>query len=415
METLIFYIIIGILLLDYALERTLDYLNAGCMGKPVPEELQGLYDPKEYDKQQRYQKTNTQFSFISSTFSLVVVLAFLSVSGFARVHFFAAGITDNPTLQCLVFFGILMLAQDIIDLPFGLYQTFVIEEKFGFNKVTWKLFIADKIKGWLLTAVLGGSILALIAWFYHRTTDMFWIYAWLMVGGISLFFTIFYSNLIVPLFNKQTKLEEGELKTAIESFAHKVRFPVKDIYILDGSKRSTKANAYFTGLGSKKRIVLFDTLINDLTTDEVVAVLAHEIGHYKKKHTLQGILISMFQMGVIFYLLSLFSGEAVFSRALGVDRAVFHIGLVAFAMLYSPVSLVTGLIMNIWSRKNEYQADAFAGKHFSAKALGDALKKLSINNLSNLTPHPAYVFFYYSHPSLHQRMVAMELFPPCLN
>ena len=408
METTIFYIIIGILVLDYAIERLLDHLNAGCMGQPIPRELAGLYDPEKYDKQQRYQKTNTQFSLITSTFNLLVVLAFLAVSGFARVHGLAAGLTDNPILQCLIFFGILMLAQDIMGIPFQIYNTFVIEEKFGFNKVTWKLFVGDKLKGWLLTTVLGGGVLALITWFYHRTMDMFWVYAWLMVGGISLFFAIFYSNLIVPLFNKQTKLEDGELKTAIEDFAGKVHFPVKDIYVLDGSKRSTKANAYFTGLGSKKRIVLFDTLINDLTTEEVVAVLAHEIGHFKKKHTLQGIVISILQMGLIFYLLSLFLGKPVFSRALGVDAAVFHMGLVAFAMLYSPVSLVTGLIMNIWSRKNEYQADDFAVSHFSATALGDALKKLSINSLGNLTPHPAYVFFHYSHPSLHQRIVAMQ-------
>ncbi|SMD08995.1 STE24 endopeptidase [Desulfocicer vacuolatum DSM 3385] len=408
METTIFYIIIGILVLNYALERLLDHLNISCMGQPIPKALEGVYDPEKYNKQQLYQKTNTQFELISSTFSLMVVLVFLFITGFARVHVFAAGITGNPIMQSLIFFGILMLAQDIMGTPFQIYKTFVIEEKFGFNKVTWKLFIGDKIKGWLLTTLLGGGILALITWFYHRTTDMFWIYAWLMVGGVSLFFTMFYSNLIVPLFNKQTKLEHGELKTAIEEFAVKVNFPVKDIYILDGSKRSTKANAYFTGLGSKKRIVLFDTLIKDLTTEEVVAVLAHEIGHYKKKHTLQGIVISIVQMGVLFYLLSLFLGQGVFSRALGADRAVFHMGLVAFAMLYSPVSLATELIMNVWSRKNEYQADDFAVQHFNGSALGNALKKLSINNLSNLTPHPAYVFFYYSHPSLHQRIVAMN-------
>ncbi len=408
METTLFYIIIGILVFDYALERLLDHLNVSWMGHAIPKELAGLYDQEKYDKQQRYQKINTQFSLISATFDIGVILAFLSVSGFAHIHSFAAGMTTNPILQCLIFFGILLLAQEIIGLPFQLYNTFVIEERFGFNNITWKLFITDKIKGWLLTAVLGGGLLALITWFYYRTTDMFWIYGWLMVGGISLFLTVFYSTLIVPLFNKQTKLEDGELKTAIEDFAGTVGFPVKDIYILDGSKRSTKANAYFTGLGSKKRIVLFDTLINDLTTDEIVAVLAHEIGHYKKKHTLKGFIIAVLQMGVIFYLLSLFLGEAVFSKALGVDAPVFHIGLITFVILYSPVSLATGLVMNSWSRRNEYQADAFAGKHFSATTLGDALKKLSTNHLSNLTPHPAYLFFHYSHPSLRQRIVAMQ-------
>lgn len=412
METTIYYIIIGILVFDYALERLLDGLNASRMGQSIPNELAGLYDQQKYETQQLYQQTNTRFTLISSTFSLVVVLVFLSLSGFARVHDFAVGATGSPIMQALVFFGVLMVAQDILGIPFELYKTFVIEERFGFNKITGKLFVADKIKGWLLLIVLGGAVLFMITWFYYRTTDMFWLYAWLMVGGISLFFTMFYSNLIVPLFNKQTELEDGELKSAIEDFAETVDFSVKDIYVLDGSKRSTKANAYFTGLGSKKRIVLFDTLINDLTVDEVVAVLAHEIGHYKKKHTLQGIVISIAQMGVMFYLLSLFLGQAVFSQALGAQDAVFHIGLVAFGMLYSPVSLVTGLLMNVWSRKNEYQADDFANKHFSAKALGDALKKLSLNHLSNLTPHPAYVFFYYSHPSLHQRLMAMKSTDP---
>ena len=408
METTIYYTIIGILIFNYALERLLDLLNASRMGQEIPPELAGLYDRQKYEKQQLYQKTNTRFSLISSTFSLIVLLMFLLLTGFARVDMLVARINGNLLVQPLIFFGILLFVQDLISLPFQLYQTFVIEERFGFNKTSVKLFVFDKIKGWVLLAVLGGLVLFLITWCYYRTMDMFWIYAWLLVTGISLFFTMFYSDLIVPLFNKQTELEDGELKSAIEAFARKVDFSLKDIFVLDGSKRSTKANAYFTGLGSKKRIVLFDTLINDLSTQEVVAVLAHEIGHYKKKHTLQMVVISIGQMGIMFYLLSLFLGQAVFSRALGVDGAVFHVGLVAFAMLYSPVSLLTGLMMNIWSRKNEYQADGFARNNFSGKALGDALKKLSINHLSNLTPHPLYVFFYYSHPSLLQRLVAMK-------
>ncbi len=406
--TLIFYLIIIVLIFDYVLERALDYLNSSCMGKPIPNELIGLYDQEKYDAQQLYQKTNTRFTLISSTFSFLVLMLFLSLSGFAFIHEFATSVSVNPILQSLIFFGVLLFAQDILNTPFEIYQTFVIEERFGFNKTNGKLFVADKIKGWLLLVVLGGGMLVLITWFYYQTTSMFWIYTWLMVAVVSLFFMMFYSTLIVPLFNKQTELADGELKSAIEKFAAQVNFPVKDIYVLDGSKRSTKANAYFSGLGSKKRIVLFDTLINELSVDEVVAVLAHEVGHFKKKHTLQGIVISILQMGVMFYLLSLFLGQDVFSQALGVDSAVFHVGLVAFSILYSPVSLLTGLLMNIWSRKNEYQADAFAGNNFSADALGASLKKMSLNHLSNLTPHPAYVFFHYSHPSLHQRLLAMQ-------
>ncbi|OQY20023.1 MAG: peptidase M48 [Desulfobacteraceae bacterium 4572_35.1] len=408
METTIYHIIIAILIFNFLLERLLDLLNASYMGRAIPSELTGLYDQQEYEKQQAYQRCNTRFSLLTSTFSLLMLLVFLGLNGFAWLNSLTAQISDNLILQPLIFFGILLFAQDLISIPFEFYQTFVIEERFGFNKTSVRLFILDKLKGWLLLTIIGGLVLFLISWCYYRTTDMFWIYAWLLMAGISLFFTMFYSQLIVPLFNRQTELEDGELKSAIEDFARKVNFPLKDIYVLDGSKRSTKANAYFTGLGSKKRIVLFDTLINDLTTPEVVAVLAHEIGHYKKKHTLQALVISIAQMGIMFYLLSLFLGQAVFSRALGVDEAVFHVGLVAFFLLYSPISLLTGLIMNSWSRRNEYQADAFAGKNFSGEALCNALKKISINHLSNLTPHPAYVFFHYSHPSLHQRLLALQ-------
>ncbi|MBN2645306.1 MAG: M48 family metallopeptidase [Desulfuromonadaceae bacterium] len=408
MENLIFSLMIGILIVDYLLGRLLDGLNASRMGDPVPQTLTGLYDSEKYQTQQRYQKANIRFDLVFSTCSLLILLGFLALSGFARVHGFAAAVTANPLWQPLIFFGVLLLAQDLLTTPFELYRTFVIEQQFGFNKTSPRLFWADKLKGWLLMAVVGGTVLVLMTWFYLRTTDRFWLYGWLLVSGVALFFTLFYSNLIVPLFNRQTELEEGELKSAIEGFARRASFPVKDLYVLDGSKRSTKANAYFAGLGRKKRIVLFDTLIKDLSTDEVVAVLAHEIGHFKKKHTLQAMLISIAQTGVVFYLLSLFLGQEVFLRALGVEGAVFHVGLVAFMLLYGPVSLVTGLLVNGWSRKNEYQADAFAADHGSAGALVSALKKLSLNHLSNLTPHPAYVFFHYSHPSLYQRVQALE-------
>ncbi|MCK4502797.1 MAG: M48 family peptidase, partial [Desulfuromonadales bacterium] len=233
--TLIFYLIIAILIFDYALERILDGLNASCMGQAIPHDLMGLYDQQKYDAQQLYQKTNTRFTLISSTFSLLVLLIFLSLSGFSYVHNFAAGVTASPIIQALIFFGLLVMAQDIVSIPFQLYKTFVIEERFGFNKINGKLFVADKIKGWLLLAVLGGSVLSIITWFYYQTTDMFWIYAWLLVGGISLFFSMFYSQLIVPLFNKQTELQDGELKRAIEDFAATVDFSVKDIFVLDGS------------------------------------------------------------------------------------------------------------------------------------------------------------------------------------
>ncbi|MCA1796024.1 MAG: M48 family metallopeptidase [Geobacteraceae bacterium] len=408
MENLVLNLIIAFLLADYVLERVLEGLNSRWRGHTPTAELQGLYDPDRYLKQQRYQKTNTRFGFITSTFSLVLVLGFLLFEGFAWVHQLTAQITPNGIVQALIFFGVLLLAQDIIAIPFDLYRTFGIEQRFGFNTMNARTFVADKFKGWLLGALIGGVVLAGIAWFYFQTREMFWIYAWLSLTAFSVFFTLFYSNLIVPLFNKQTRLEDGELKNAIERFAVRVDFPLKDVYVLDGSKRSTKANAYFTGLGGKKRIVLFDTLVEDLNPEEIVAVLAHEIGHFKKKHTLQALVLSVIQSGIMFYLLSLFLEYAVFSRALGVDQAVFHVGLVAFVLLYRPVSLLSGVLMHIWSRRNEYAADAFAVRHHNAEDLINALKKLSVNHLSNLTPHPAYVFFHYSHPPLYQRIQAMR-------
>jgi len=268
--------------------------------------------------------------------------------------------------------------------------------------------VFDKLKGWLLGAFLGGGILSLIIYLYELASSSFWIYAWLVVSGFSLFMVLFYSNLIVPLFNKQTPLPEGELKTAIENFARKVGYKLDAIYVIDGSKRSTKANAYFTGLGAKKRIVLYDTLINDLTTTELVAVLAHEIGHYKKNHVVWSLLLGILQTGFVLFLFSLFVGSSSLSAALGVEAPSFHIGLIAFGILYSPISTISGLLMNMLSRKNEYQADAFAAEHFDAKELSSALIKLSVTNLSNLRPHPAYVFFHYSHPTLLQRLNALN-------
>ena len=331
------------------------------------------------------------------------------LAGFAFVDNIVRGITDLPILMALLFFGIMGFASDILTTPFSVYSTFVIEQKFGFNQTKPKTFIMDKIKGWFLAAIIGGGLLSLIVWIYESTGNWFWLLVWGVMTVFMIFMTMFYSTLIVPLFNKQTPLEEGELRAAIEDFSNKVGFKLDNIFVIDGSKRTKKANAYFSGLGHKKRIVLYDTLINDHTVDELVAVLAHEIGHYKKKHTLKGIILSILQTGLMLFVLSLFirkdSAIAVaLAEALGTNKPSFHIGILAFGLLYSPLSLIIGLLMNMFSRKNEYEADKFAGDNFSFEALQNALKKLSVNNLSNLRPHPLYVYFYYSHPPLLQRL-----------
>lgn len=404
----VFYIIILIIILDYLLERYLDYLNAKTRNSTLPDELKGIYEEEKYRKSIEYEIVNSKLSFITSTLDFIIILGMLFFGGFAFVDSLAGSFTENPIYKGIIFFGLLGIAADIIHLPFSIYDTFVIEQRFGFNTTTIKTFILDKLKGYLLSIIIGVPLLFALLWFYYKTTNMFWIYAWIITSFVTIFFTLFYSNLIVPLFNKQEPLEEGELKTEINSFAQKVGFKLNNIFRIDGSKRSTKANAYFTGLGSKKRIVLFDTLIKELNAQEIVAVLAHEIGHYKHKHTRQGMIISLIQMGVTFYLISIFLAFPGLSQALGVTQPSFHIGIIAFGILYNPISLVIGLAMNVLSRKNEYQADKFVKENLEPEPLISALKKLSVNNLSNLTPHPTYVFFHYSHPTLLQRIRALR-------
>jgi STE24 endopeptidase len=408
MAQTILYIIIGILFFDYFLERLLDYLNSTYRSIELPKELKGIYDPEKYKKSQEYEKATSKFSFITSTFSVVLMFCLLWFGGFAWLDNFIRTYTENPIWMALLFFGSFGLIMDLITTPFSLYSTFVIEEKFGFNKTTYTTFFLDKLKGWLLALIIGGGLLALIVYIYMETGEWFWLLAWGAIGLFTIFMTMFYSNLIVPLFNKQTLLEEGDLRNAIEEFASKVGFQLKNIFVMDGSKRSTKANAYFTGLGAKKRIVLFDTLIKDHSKEELVGILAHEVGHYKKKHTISGTFISLAQTGLMLYILSIFIGNPVLSQALGAEQGSFHLGILAFGLLYSPLSLIIGIVMNMVSRKNEFAADRYAGENYQPEALQTALKKLSVNHLSNLRPHPAYVFFHYSHPPLLQRLSALE-------
>jgi STE24 endopeptidase len=407
-STTLFYIIIAIIIINFIVDKILDALNAKHFNDELPTDLQDVYDESEYKKSQIYKATNYKFGVLTSTFSIILTLGFLILDGFEFVDNIARSYSENPILIALIFFGIIMIGSDFITTPFSYYSTFVIEEKFGFNKTTKKTFFLDKLKGWLIMAIVGGGILALIIWFYQFTGAHFWLYTWGLVAVFSLFMNMFYSKLIVPLFNKQTPLQAGSLRAKIASYAETVGFKLNKIFVIDGSKRSTKANAYFSGFGSEKRVTLYDTLINDLEEDEIVAVLAHEVGHYKKKHTIFNLFASILLTGLTLYILSLFISNPLLSNALGVQIPSFHIGLIAFGMLYSPISEITGLIMNIFSRKFEYQADDYAKSTFKAEPLITSLKKLSKNSLSNLTPHKAYVFMHYSHPTLLERIANLK-------
>tara|TARA_R110002020_G_scaffold184499_8_gene381534 strand:+ start:2638 stop:3870 length:1233 start_codon:yes stop_codon:yes gene_type:complete len=404
----LFYIIIAILVISFAIDQYLDWLNSRHFDDPIPTGLEDVYDEESYRKSQEYKKANARFSNITATFSLVLTLAFFFLDGFAFVDGIARQISDNSIVIGLIFFGIIMLGSDILTTPFSYYHTFVIEELFGFNKSTPKLFFIDKLKGWLMTIIIGGGMLALIIWLYEVTGTTFWLYAWAVVAIFSVIMNMFYSKLIVPLFNKQTPLGENSLRNKIEGYANSVGFKLDNIFLIDGSKRSTKANAYFSGFGSQKRITLYDTLVNDLEEEEIVAVLAHEVGHYKKNHIIINLVVSVVLTGFTLWLLSLFVSNPVFSQALGVEDASFHVGLIAFGILYSPISAITGFLMSLLSRKFEYQADNFAKETYAAQPLIDSLKKLSRNSLSNLTPHPLYVKLNYSHPTLFQRYTNLK-------
>lgn len=404
----IFFIIVVFLCLDFVLERVLESLNSKHMSPVLPDSLKGIYEEKEYSRFQSYKRENGRLDSWSSGVGFVVMIVFLVAGGFGWYNSWVVSLTDSVVWQTILFVVGLSVVSSVLDIPFDYYATFRIEEKYGFNKTTRRVYWLDTVKELFLSLVLGGVLLALVVWFYTWAGTYFWLYAWGAVTLFSVFMAMFYSQLIVPLFNKQTPLQEGSLRNKIQAFAGKVGFKLDNIYVIDGSKRSTKANAYFTGLGPKKRVVLYDTLIDELTEEEIVAVLAHEVGHYKKRHTLRSMVVSVIQMGVLFWLFSLCVNNVALSEALGGDRAYFQMGLIAFAILYSPVNLILGVGMNVWSRNNEYEADAFAARYYEGDYLVFGLKKISVKSLSNLTPHPLYEYIYYSHPSLLKRIDAVK-------
>ena len=401
-------IIILILGFSFLINLITTLLSSKKASQPLPKELNDIYTESSYLESIRYILTNANFAIIASSVNFIILIMFIFNDGFALLDFFLNASNLYPALIPLYFFGILYFASDIINLPLELYAQFGIEEKFGFNKMTLPLFITDKLKSYLLTIVFGGGILYILFYLLHTFGPNYWIYFWVIISVVMLLLNMFYASIFVPFFNKLTPLEDGELKNAIESYSKKVDFPVDNIFVIDGSKRSTKANAFFSGFGKKKKIVLYDTLIEDLTNDEIVSVLAHEAGHFKKKHIIYSLLAGVVQLGIILYLSSFIIFNEQLSLALGVGKLSLYVNLFVFSILLTPFSMVASILMSIFSRKNEYEADAFAKQTFGSEPLISALKKLSKNNLSNLNPHWLDVFLNYSHPTLLQRIKAMD-------
>lgn len=407
--TTILNIILVIISLDYLFNLILGLLNYNSFDRSIPKNLKGIYDEKEYVHSQEYNKSNFRFGLFTSTINFLAL--------FCIFKFGLLGVLDsllrnyspeNEISLSLLFFAFIFLINDIILIPFQLYKIFVIEEKFGFNKMNLKTFILDKFKSYILVLILGGILISILLILIMLYPSNFWIYFWIVISLFTVFINMFYTSLIVPLFNKLIPLESGDLRDKINSYAKKVNFPLTNIFVINGSKRSSKANAYFSGLGRAKKIVLFDTLIKNHTDDELVSVLAHEVGHYKKNHVYLNLIISIIISGIMLFILSKFLFNSQVSYALGGSISFRHFEIFAFSIIYTPISTFLSILMNIKSRKNEFEADNYACKTFNKESLITALKKLSKDNLTNLTPHPFYVFINYSHPPLHTRIEAMK-------
>lgn len=401
--------ILLIIVIGFLLDSCISLLNLKALDPTLPPEFSNVYNQDEYGKSQEYTRVTTRFSLISSSVSTLLTLAFLLLGGFNTVDIFARSFEFNEIVTGLIYAGCLMLLSYFVSLPFSIYSTFVIEERFGFNRTTVKTYILDTIKAALLAIVLGGPLLALILWFFITAGSMAWIYCWSGVVVFSIIIQFLAPVLIMPLFNKFSPLEEGELKTRIMNYATQERFKLQGIFTMDGSKRSTKLNAFFTGFGKFRKIVFFDTLVEKLGTDEIVAVLAHEMGHFKLKHVLKMMAGSILQTGFIFFLLSLVLGNEQLFEAFSMQYVSVYAGLFFFGFLYSPVNLLVSVIFNVLSRKHEYQADAYAVQTTGEKEpLISGLKKLCQANLSNLTPHPVAVFLEYTHPPVLARIEAIR-------
>ena len=402
------YLIIGLVVFNYLFSTVLDFINDKNWKDEIPPVMKDYYDEEKYVKAKNYAKEKGRISLISSSLSTVITILFLAFEGYGWLDSIIANYYDIPFLQSGLFFLTLFILSDFISIPFSCYNTFVIEEKYGFNKTTVKTFVIDKIKGYILTLSIGGGLLAASLYLVSILVNGFWLWLWIGLAILMLFINMFYADIIVPIFNKLTPLEMGSLREKIEAYSKEVGYSLKNIYIIDGSKRSSKANAFFSGLGPRKTIALYDTLVEKHTEEELVAVLAHEVGHFKKKHVFTSLFLTIFQLGLMCFLLELCLKETNISLALGGVNTSFHLGLLAFSILYSPLGTIISVLMNINSRKNEFEADEYAKSTYNGEALQLALKKLSVDSLSNLYPHPFYTFMHYSHPPLLKRLEALN-------
>ena len=402
--------ILTVLVVGYLLDLAVSFFEIRSLQPELPTEFRDVYDEEKYRKSQEYTRVTTGFSVIQETVTLVLTLVFILAGGFNAVDLLARSVGWGSISTGLLFTGALILLSFLLGLPFSLYSTFVIEERFGFNKTTAKTFALDLLKGIVLAAVIGGPLLAAVLWFFEITGSMAWIYCWLAVTLFTLVLQFLAPVLIMPLFNKFTPLEDGELKEGITEYAARQNFAIQGIYTMDGSKRSTRLNAFFTGFGPFRRIVFFDTLVEKLHSQEIIAVLAHEMGHFKQKHILKMMGISVLQTGLMFFILSLFLGNRQLFAAFGMEHVSVYAGLIFFGFLYAPVSMLLSIFFHTYSRKNEYEADAWAVNTTEDQGEGliNGLKKLSVHNLSNLTPHPLNVFINYSHPPVLQRIQAIR-------
>ena len=408
MSEYLIYIFIFLILFGFIFSSILEYLNSKNWKDSVPDSLKDFYKESDYKKAKSYKLDRDRVSLISSLISTILTIIFIFSGVYGKVSDYSLYYFDSPFLQSASFFLFFLMISTIINLPISYYSIFTIEEKYGFNKSTLSTFIKDKIKGLIISLLIGGFILYISIQLYSFFEANFWLWLWVFLSAIIIFTNMFYTTLILPIFNKLSPLEEGSLKNKIEKYSKKIGYSLDKIFVIDGSKRSSKANAFFSGLGPKKTIALFDTLIDKHEEDELVAVLAHEVGHYKKNHIKQGLLLSILQVGIICYILQLCLNEPNLSLALGGLESSFHLSLIAFSFLFSPLSIIIGIGMNIFSRKNEYEADKYAKETYNGESLKNALKKLSSDSLTNLYPHPLYVFVHYSHPPLLKRLEALD-------